>query len=245
MFSHSIWRVLGWFIALAIAAGVALWIYKKQSYRALSYHVLSISPLMPLQARGFADLRVLKGDKPIERPFLTTIRIANTGDLNIAAADFAMPLTIRPIGSSYLLTGKELTEKFGISIFNIPYKGAAPFVPQVVDARVAATNPPKIPVEIDVSGPQLQIRPLLLNVGDDFTVEILINGDVRGIEVGGRIAGVKQITEEPREMLSPYLRKWSFWEIAASLFSVLLGFVISKVFFTYTPNRQRSGRHEP
>jgi len=202
---------------------------------------------MPLQARGFADLRLLKGDKPIERPFLTTIRISNTGDLNIAAADFAMPLTIRPIGSSFfdLYTSKEkLPERFdksGISIFNVPYKGGAPFSPQVVDARVAATNPPKIPVEIDVSSPQLQIRPLLLNVGDDFTVEILINGDVRGIEVGGRIAGIKQITEEPREMLTPDARKWSFWEIAALLCSVLLGFVISTV-FAHGMKWQRSGR---
>lgn len=228
--SHLILRVLGGVLTLAIGAGVALWIYKKQTYKALSYNVVSISPLMPLQARGFADLRLLKGDKPIEQPFLITIRIANTGDLNISPTDFSVPLTIRPIGIG-LIGGKiddDKLGKMGFSILHIPYKTVTnPFPPQVLDARVASTNPPKIPVEVVTSRPQLEIRPLLLNGGDEFTVEMLINGDVQAIEVTGRIAGISKISEEVEQA-----RKWwPAWAEVAALFGSLLAGVLSAYTF--------------
>lgn len=200
--SHWIWRLLGWLIALAVGAGVALWIYKKQSNKELSYRVVSISPLVPLEARGFTDLKVYKGDRPIERPFLTTILIVNSGDLDIRASDFEVPLTVRALGFGglHLLSTKEVYKQmdFAISPFNIPYKAPVSVPPQVVEARVATTNPAKIPVELITTAAQLQIKPLLMNVGDELTVEILINGDVRAIEVGGRVVGVKQINELPK-----------------------------------------------
>jgi hypothetical protein len=213
VFSHWIWKLLGWVIALAVGAGVALWIYKKQSFKALSYQIVSISPLVPLQARGFSDLRVFKGDKPIERPILTTIRIVNTGDLPIGAADFERALTMRPLGvtqnDGFVEKSKMLAqlEHPGVTIFNVPYKGVVTsFPPVVMDARIASTTPARIPVELENSGSYLVVRPLLLNGGDEFTIELLINGDVRGIEMNGRVAGVSQITEEkPRE---PFVPKW-------------------------------------
>src|SRR5438132_6900357 len=123
MFSHWIWRVLAWVIALAVATGVALWIYKKQTYKALSYKVVSNSPLVPLQARGFADLKLFKGDKPIERPFLVTIRLTNIGDLNINASDFSVPLTIRPLSAAFFQLKPSKANGLGFTAIDIPYKG--------------------------------------------------------------------------------------------------------------------------
>ncbi len=230
--SHWIWRPLAWLVALAVASGIALWIYKKQSYKALSYQVVSISPLGPLQARGFADLRLLKGEKPIERPFLTTIRIVNTGDLSISTVDFATPLTIKPVGLGIFGASDGSKPGFisegAVSFFKVPYKGLASFSPQVVDARVATTNPPKIPVELNIKGSELQIQPLLLNVGDELTVEILINGDVAGIEVGGRISGIKGIAEErlPTPGASDS-RKIASDSFAGALVALVSGLLIS------------------
>jgi hypothetical protein len=233
--THWIWKALGWAIATVLATGVALWIYKKQSYKALTYQVISISPLGPLQARGFADLRMLKGDKPIERPFLTSIRIVNTGDLSISAADFANPLSIRPIGPGVFRADFNIKpspwSESSVSIFKVPYKmGQVLFTPQVVDARVAGTSPPKIPVELVVKGDQLLIQPLLLNAGDEITVEILINGDVGGIEVGARIAGIKGISEE-KQLVSgaAEIRKHSSDSFHAALLAMIAGIVFAFV----------------
>ena len=233
MFNHWIWRLLGWVIAVAVGAGVTLWIYKKQSYKALSYSVVSISPLGPLQARGFKDLRLLKGDKPIERPFLITIRVSNIGDLDIAPSDFAMPLTIKPLGYAQILFPAnaqiDSTKLKGgwissSTIFELmESKGPAATTPaHVADARVAATEPPQIPVQLEITTTQVLVRPLLLNRGDAFTLELLINGDVRGIEVSGRIAGIKQISEESREKPteSRWLGSWPEW-------LALLGFCLA------------------
>jgi hypothetical protein len=216
--SHWIWHFLGWAIALAVGAGVALWVYKKQSNKDLSYRVVSISPLVPLEARGFTDLKVYKGDRHIQRPFLTSILIVNTGDVDIRGGDFEVPLTIRPIGFGGPVNWKEAKLDFSLTPFHIPYKGTASFPPQVVEARVATTTPPKIPVELVVTPAQLQIKPLLLNAGDELTVEILINGDVRGIELGGRVAGVKQITEQPK----PAVKSWREWYILIATVVVML-----------------------
>ncbi len=232
MFTHWIWRLLGWAIAVAVGAGVALWIYKKQSYKALSYRIVSISPLGPLQARGFKDLRLLKGDKPIERPFLITIRITNTGDLDIAPSDFALPLTIKPLGYPFTLPANgsdwgKVAKGGGFSIgstlelLDYMTTGGPTIAPHVMDARVATTNPPKIPIQIDSTDAQMVVRPLLLNGGDAFTLELLINGDVRGIEVSGRIAGIKAISEEPREVRpsGDRLANWPEW---LALFGAIL-----------------------
>jgi hypothetical protein len=201
--SHWFWRVLWSVIAVAVGVAATLWVYKKQSYKALSYRVVSVSPLGPLQARSFTDLRLMKGDKQIERPFLMTIQISNTGDLDIRATDFEVPITIRPLGLG--LSGGRIVDMIGatekgaaFSKFTIPYKSLASYAPEIVDARVATTTPPKIPVELEIVGHDLRIKPLLLNVGDELTVESLINGDVAGVAVGGRIAGVRQIIEERR-----------------------------------------------
>lgn len=225
--AHWIWRFVGWTLTIAIGAGVSVWIYKKQTNKALTYRVVSISPLGPLQARGFADLRLFKGDNVIQRPFLLTLRMTNTGDVSIPPSDFSGPLTLRPVGLSAFKGGLVEDKGQSVSKFNVPWIEVAQPSARVVDARVAATTPPKIPVDLKVDTGLLHIQPLLLNAGDDFTVEMLISGDALGIEVAGRVAGIKQIVEEVPKDNSPGLERLSRVTIMVGAVAMLLGFLLA------------------
>lgn len=229
--SHWAWRFVGWFVAVLVGAGSTVWVYKKQSHKAVSYRVVSISPLGPLQARGFSDLKLSKGDKTIERPFLITISLTNSGDVNIVPSDFATPLTIKPIASPWPIDKSKNDKKDAVpsiegSIYKIPFKGLLGYIggAQVVDARIASTSPSQIPVELVITPENLQVRPLLLNVGDEITVEMLISGDVSAIEVGARIAGVKRVTEDASVDAAAAEAK-ATWYLIAAFSSMVIGFI--------------------
>src|SRR5437016_3834297 len=92
---------LKWFIAFVVIPTLAIivpaWPQFFKPKKLLQYDVIAVSPLGPTQARGFADLRLLKGDKPIDEPYLATVRIFNSGDEPIAASDFATPIAIKAL----------------------------------------------------------------------------------------------------------------------------------------------------
>jgi hypothetical protein len=179
---------------LVVSSVVTLWPTITESKKGLRYEVVAVTPLGPTQAKGFGDLRLMKGDKPIERPYLATVRFI-TGGKPIEQSDFASSVTIK----SAAKPGSVFFWKFGMQ--DLPLEklsgeklgGHETWNPVFIDARVAARNPNNLPVTVTYTAQAVNIAPLLLNPSDEFLIEILVNGGPPVLTAEARVAGIKEL----------------------------------------------------
>lgn len=224
---YTHWAIRGgsFLLLLTVPALATLWPYLKQSNKALQYRVTSVSPLGVSQAAGFKDLRLMKGDRVVESPYLATVKVSNSGDVAITEADFASPITIKPslsLFKKFFLS--DLASRAGSE--KLPYTfGPGAFdmsrAPTFIDARIAGASPSNIPAKLKVLTDSVEILPVLLNPGDTVLVELLVSGGTPAFGVDARIAGVKAVEEEqsPRNWL-PRFRAGSLFLVACFMLLV-------------------------
>lgn len=117
---------------------------------------------------GPISVNLEPGGRRLVLPMVFELRLANTGKAPILQSDFASPLTIRFGNLCNFVGGSMEVNRGSISEFF----GEDPF---------------------ELGDGCLQIKPFLMNPGDEVTLSGILNGpvDEKGIEVSGRISGVE------------------------------------------------------
>lgn len=162
------WQFVAALLA-AIAILVSIILYLKQRRRkALSYEILSRTPLLSVKEEIKKQLKILYDGKPVRQVHLVVVRIVNSGNTPILSTDYERLISLN--------FGEEAN---------------------VLTAEIVKTDPDSIQASFNVEGKSVVLTPTLLNTGDSFTLKMLITkfGEVK---VDGRIVGVKEIQELKR-----------------------------------------------
>jgi hypothetical protein len=206
----------GWLVAVArdsswqsigvvAAVVVAFLIHRQQTLKALSYGVLS-RPLLTTATKAVKGrVQILLDEQQIESPLLILLKIVNSGNLNIESKDLDQPLVAT-------LNGEILSS----SISYTSPKGLREYVKWNV-----------------VDGKQLKFDNMLLNKGDCFEVQVLIDNPSMvskpSATLEGRIVGVKEIKEVRYETITQ--SQWTLGQvmiagITIAIILLLLGLLL-------------------
>lgn len=173
------WQAVGVIIAIILGM-VTIWLARRPR-KALTYKILSSTPLIasPEAARG--KLQILFDGKPIEDVKLVLVKFTNSGNLPITSSDYESPVKL-----------------IVVSRLNVA---------RLLDAGVSETYPEGLAKNVSVlfDKSAVQLEPLLLNQGDSITLKMLITNFTMkegvlksladNISVEGRIVGVKEIKD--------------------------------------------------
>jgi hypothetical protein len=161
------------FSAVILAfVGVVLTILNRVQHprKALSYetvyHVTVASVAEIFQER----VKVLLDDKPVQNAHLFFVRILNSGDSEIKAADYDHPV--------YISFGEKA---------------------QILQAGISEKKPEDVAATIKIEDQKVVLTPVNLNSGDSVEVLTLVN-QFEKLKVGGHIIGIKEIKELSEEM---------------------------------------------
>lgn len=158
----SIWQFIG--AILALIAIILILVQRKR--KALSYKIISNTPLVKIKEDIKGRLQVLFDEKPVENIYLIIIKFINSGNLPIKSADYESPVNLNFNENVQLLT-----------------------------AEVIDTNPKTLEASAKIERTKVLLKPTLLNENDSITIKVLVNQFDGNFSVGGRIIGVKEIRE--------------------------------------------------
>jgi len=158
----SIWQFIG--AILALITIILILVQRKR--KALSYKIISNTPLVKIKEDLKGRLQVLFDEKPVENIYLIIINFINSGNLPIKSADYESPVNLN---------------------FNEDV--------QLLTAEVIDTKPKTLEVSAKIEGTKVLLKPTLLNGNDSITIKVLVNQFDGNFSVGGRIIGVKEIRE--------------------------------------------------
>ncbi len=156
----------GWWIGVALGVVtlvVAYLAYRSQRGRTrLEYAVTTTTEVLP--GRVASDLEVRHGGQVVEDPALTILRIVNTGDRAIKAADFETDLVVTLKG-----------------------------VREIASASWTASRPADLRPDIEIDGDSVRVKQALINPEDMLELQVLSAGKARETAVGGRVANVGEV----------------------------------------------------
>lgn len=132
--------------------------------KSLSLSIKSISPLNIVGETELPGLKILVDDKEVIEPALTVLILENNGATPVRSSDFESDIEI--------LLGKEV---------------------QPIRAAVVSSRPEKLVASLSVTNSRVLLEPLLLNLEDNVTINILSNGLPKTLDTTSRIAGIKEI----------------------------------------------------
>lgn len=156
-------------ILSALGIVVAIGIYLRQrNIKRFEYQMLSSRELIvDAKIGGDKELRVSYGEREVNDPRLTVLKLLNSGRVEIRSDDFEQP--IRVVASPKA---------------------------SIVFTEVVRTNPNDLhPIITIVNERTLELKPLLLNAKDWVELQLLVDGDPTPLEFSGRIAGVQGIND--------------------------------------------------
>lgn len=166
----NIWEFVGVVLALITASLSALWTWRRRELKELT-RMWRVSSLLEVGSKVQAEISITFRGLPVRSLKLQEVGFVNTGNRPIARADFDQPIRI----------------SFGEKA-------------QVLSWRISASRPLELPIQLleeHVEGATVRtvsIEPLLLNAGDGFSIEFLVEGDAF-LETLCRISGVARIRE--------------------------------------------------
>jgi hypothetical protein len=123
--------------------------------------------------KDWPDKRVTYKGRNVKDATFSTVTFTNTGQIPIKAEDFDRSVTFNTSKPNSLLA-----------------------------FRLVGKFPSNLKPELALSAKGLVLKPLLLNPGDSFIVQIFCSSDSTLDSVDGRIAGLRQITEYKQEKYS-------------------------------------------
>jgi len=120
------------------------------------------------------NLRLMLNDKMLKNPFITEIKLANTGDTPLNKQDFQENLEI------------------GCDKYNT-----------IISASIKESYPESLTIKRDIINNKLEIKPFLLNQGEHFVLQIITDGyEDPGFKYTARFSGfdTEVIEEKNRNM---------------------------------------------
>lgn len=161
----QIWNFIGVLVAV-VAILTSIVLYGKQRRRkALSYEIISQTPLTSVKEEIGKDVQILYKGKLVQQVYLIEVRIINSGNTPIEEDHYTHPIS--------LSFGEEA---------------------QILTAEVAEKRPSSLRASVVIEGKKIVLLPTLLNEKDSVKLRALVNGFDK-INVDGRIVGVKTIEE--------------------------------------------------
>ena len=165
-FIRNNWKWIIGIIMSFLAVAIPAWIAMSQNQsKSIDVSINNVTPLVEKQAGGIDDIEVTLGGIPIEKPYLSIIKIFNSGGIPIVRGDYEKPLEIS--------VGKNVN---------------------VIKAIVAKTIPKGISAKITLEKNKFLLHPTLLNPEDIVLVNVLTGSGKPLLEVTGRISGIKDIS---------------------------------------------------
>jgi hypothetical protein len=155
------WQGIGVLVAVLLFFGSLWW---TRSIKAVSYEVVSQTPLVSLQDSAARQLQVLYNGQPVADVSLIVLRVQNTGNEPIPTVDYEKPITFQ----------------FG--------EGA-----QVLSAEITEMTPPNLGASVRLTPNSVELAPTLLNSEDTLLVKALISGSAIKVTADARIVGVREL----------------------------------------------------
>ena len=181
------WQFVGVVLTLGFGGITVTLALLQHSYKGLSYDIVSQASLQQGDKDLMGLLEISFDHKPVRDVHLVTVKIFNSGNVPILSADYEVPLTI----------------SFGKRS-------------KILRAKIVNQNPSSLPILMDVAPERGTVHPALLNPGDAFAVQFLVDQpDVQAkqysyaeklvdVEVVGRIVGVREIQNSPYKKPFPF-----------------------------------------
>lgn len=183
------------FVGVIIAAIIAIWIYLLQrKTKRLSYNILASNELLTASEEIRGRIKILFDKKTVQNVHLLVLQITNDGNVPILPSDFYEPIKISFRDGTKIL-GAEITSHF----------------------------PDSFQPELLIDGNSLSIVPTLINSRDALNIKFLLSQYSNGMKIGGRIAGIKQITAGNA---IPFWSRMFYWSGRFALISIIVGIII-------------------
>ncbi|GGH48289.1 hypothetical protein GCM10007423_49370 [Dyadobacter endophyticus] len=175
--SQGWWQGFGGAVALIslLTAFMAIYISMQHNKaKKLSYEVIYAAPLLNIDNKVKGDLQITYKGHGVKQLNILKIKVINNGSLPIKSDDFEGLLEVQIENAETL-----------------------------IDFHFSDAKPHNLPVIGDKNGNAILIQPLLLNVGEYFTIQTIFDGPDDTFSVFARIIGVseiKPVTERPVSM---------------------------------------------
>ena len=160
------WQFVGVVLALAALAATFLVYWLQRQRKALSYEVISKNQLLTVREELEGRLQVLYEGHPARDICLLVVKLFNSGNVPISAADYERPLSLGTGISSKILSGV-----------------------------VTDVDPENLAASIDIEESRVILRPILLNSKDSVTLKLLVSDFGGNVAIDGRVLGVKSISK--------------------------------------------------
>ena len=178
------------FVGAALTIFTIFGYYLQRLQKALSYEILSVTPLLTVNEALEGRLRILYDDEPTRDISLLMIKIFNSGNMPISKSDYEKSIVIN--------TGTDS---------------------KIFSCSVVKVEPQNLDIKIKINLNQIEIEPFLFNSKDFFELKVLISGYSKNINATCRILGVKKITQYARNStFSEKMYSFYIFTGSASLF---------------------------
>lgn len=184
---------------LAISVTLILWLLN-QRRKELKYKIIKQQPVMSLRGEARKHLKILFNGKAVSDLHIVMVKIQNTGHLSINPGEYQPRLSINTGPGTKIIMSSIIETQ-----------------PADLDER--NSNPGNADSIVESFEENLLlIRPILLNQGDSFIIQMLVENLSEKISVGGHIQGIPEIKEmKSRHLLSPLLTQSGALIMAASM----------------------------
>ncbi|MCG6576498.1 hypothetical protein EGM97_17485 [Pseudomonas sp. AF32] len=161
------WKyVIGTLLSLVAALlPVYLWQTDLSAY-SLTVRLVSSSALQLPSDSKIHDMQIFVNGAKIDSPYIHSLALINTGSKPIPTGSFETPLQIRTMNDAKIIT-----------------------------AKITATDPADIPVNLSIEDNQVKILPFLSNPNDQITITLVSSGPL-DLRAKARIAGVSDVNFE-------------------------------------------------
>lgn len=160
------WQFIGVLVTVIVGVISIILVLRERNKKSLSYDLVSHASLVSVEKEVKDKLFIAYEGKPISQLTLNIIRLINSGNTPITAADFVSPPTI-------LFDEKS----------------------EIISAEVSEKNPNGLEASVTYNSTQVTVNPTLLNGGDWFEIKVLSSGQGNVTSVNGRVVGVREIVK--------------------------------------------------
>jgi len=214
VFASPGWTV-GATVLAAVAIAVTVYLYRKQrSRKELSFR-LSGSELVSIHSEARDSIEIRYRGLEIESAHLLEVELRNSGNVAIKREDFERPVAL------------VLGEGVEVLTMNTPHVKPPELDPEITAGVVGFEGSMRV-----------QLEPLLLNPGDEVTVQVLVSDFAGEPDLDYRIVGIAQL----RDAAQQGRRSWR--QIANSTGLTLVAAVGSILFAGFALGLGLGGREE-
>lgn len=169
-------------IVVSLISGAYFYTKTKPKKR-LEYWGVSVWPILNWHQPESQGFTILFREVPVTEPFVTQLRITNTGNKEIAAADYERPLTIT-VDQALIIHA------------------------QAVAVDVEGSREPIKSVKMLKQHGSVEVRPRLLNEQERVVVELITDGEPSRIGIDARLKGQTREIRVLREPKNRYPHSW-------------------------------------